>query len=319
MLSEILNQSMVYTSDYPSNVSDYVNKYLGKHRLVLTEKEKLGSSLSYKEFSKIGLSKISYGNNARVVCDGLVDIYHFQMILRGSCSWQTKDQNLTMQRGQALVLNPEQPHEMVYSPDCEKVIVKVPREILHASCLSYAGNIPRAGVIFDPRVIDLKKSLAFICLFEAVLREAENEDDSLVRIEASYRELLLQKLLASFPNNIKQGCDEETKDEILREALSYIRQHIKDEISVDDLASLCNVSNRTLYNLFSKYMDSTPKQYIKNARLKELQNEIMNNHKIRNVTEVALEYGFTHLGRFSSDYKRLFGELPSETFKRFHN
>ncbi len=33
----------------------------------------------------------------------------------------------------------------------------------------------------------------------------------------------------------------------------------------------------------------------------------------RSVTDVALECGFSHLGRFSTRYRALFGESPSET------
>ncbi|MEX5669595.1 helix-turn-helix domain-containing protein, partial [Pseudomonas neuropathica] len=34
------------------------------------------------------------------------------------------------------------------------------------------------------------------------------------------------------------------------------------------------------------------------------------------VAEVAMQWSFWHLGRFSSRYRALFQELPSETLKR---
>ena len=37
---------------------------------------------------------------------------------------------------------------------------------------------------------------------------------------------------------------------------------------------------------------------------------------LHTVTEIALDNGFTHLGRFSVNYRELFGESPSETLAR---
>ena len=34
------------------------------------------------------------------------------------------------------------------------------------------------------------------------------------------------------------------------------------------------------------------------------------------VTDVALRWGFGHLGRFARDYAEQFGELPSQTLRR---
>ena len=37
--------------------------------------------------------------------------------------------------------------------------------------------------------------------------------------------------------------------------------------------------------------------------------------QVANITAVALDYGFTHLGRFSEFYKSTFGMLPSVSLK----
>jgi AraC family ethanolamine operon transcriptional activator len=35
------------------------------------------------------------------------------------------------------------------------------------------------------------------------------------------------------------------------------------------------------------------------------------------ILEIANQWGFQHMSSFAADYKKQFGELPSETLKRF--
>jgi AraC-like DNA-binding protein len=37
------------------------------------------------------------------------------------------------------------------------------------------------------------------------------------------------------------------------------------------------------------------------------------------ISQVALRYGFRHLGRFAADYRALYGESPSVTLRRGSN
>ena len=50
--------------------------------------------------------------------------------------------------------------------------------------------------------------------------------------------------------------------------------------------------------------------YINAMRLNGARRELMNRLK---VNEAANAWGFWHMGQFAKDYRKLFGELPSET------
>jgi AraC-like DNA-binding protein len=55
---------------------------------------------------------------------------------------------------------------------------------------------------------------------------------------------------------------------------------------------------------------------LRQARLAQARSELAAPRPGTTVTRVALDCGFTHLGRFSQEYVRRFGERPSETLQR---
>lgn len=60
-----------------------------------------------------------------------------------------------------------------------------------------------------------------------------------------------------------------------------------------------------------------PGAYVKHRRYEGVRRQMLESSAgLRNVTEAALEFGFSHLGRFAAEYRGLFGELPSETLAR---
>ena len=71
--------------------------------------------------------------------------------------------------------------------------------------------------------------------------------------------------------------------------------------------------------LFERKVGTTPKSYIRQRKLEQIHGRLSDpSAKVRNITEIAMDYGFMHLGRFSESYKSTFGELPSDTLRRHH-
>ena len=86
---------------------------------------------------------------------------------------------------------------------------------------------------------------------------------------------------------------------------------------MEDLCRHSGVSVRTLQRRFSEYFQMSPFEYIKARRLNAARKALMGGDSSRDqVTRIALDNGFTHLGRFYLDYREHFGESPSATLAR---
>ncbi len=103
---------------------------------------------------------------------------------------------------------------------------------------------------------------------------------------------------------------------ILRKADMYLETHLRDRLRVPDFSLAMGVSERTLERLFKNAFGLTPSAYIRAFRLQTTRRELARktNHD-KSITQIAMDQGFTHLGRFSISYREHFGQSPSE-FRR---
>jgi transcriptional regulator GlxA family with amidase domain len=91
---------------------------------------------------------------------------------------------------------------------------------------------------------------------------------------------------------------------------------------VADLVAVTGVAGRTLFMHFKSFKGVSPMRYARDARLRNVRQALLRADPEASVTDIALNAGFTHMGRFSVTYRRRFGESPSETLrshKQAHN
>ncbi len=311
-------KSTVYSAADPFAVSEYVNEHVGSHDLRLQKRGDTSTAgLAHRKFGGIDLCRLSYGRQARVVSEGLGDIYHLQFILQGHCEYVMRKESHSFSAGQLLVINPDDPIDLTYSDDCEKFIVRLPTSILQESCLENRWLRPLDGIRFAPIPYRFQELESLLYLLTLICQEAEGGMIS-PQLLGHYNRVIASKLMTMLQHNVSLEAPSLTTMSFER-LEQYIEANIKQDISVEELAKQARMSTRSLYLLFEKHVKTTPKNYIRQKKLEAVYRSLMDPAcRIANITAVALDYGFTHLGRFSESYREAFGLLPSESLKERH-
>ena len=76
------------------------------------------------------------------------------------------------------------------------------------------------------------------------------------------------------------------------------------------------LAERTLRDGFQQFRGVSPMQYLRQIRLDKAYEILRAATMGVYVSGVAMDCGFMHLGRFSIEYKKRFGESPSDTLAR---
>src|SRR5699024_10810382 len=82
-----------------------------------------------------------------------------------------------------------------------------------------------------------------------------------------------------------------------------------------DLAEVAGVSVRRLQQAFREHLGATPFGYLHDVRLERIHEDLLEGRGA-SVTDIALGWGVSHLGRFSAAYRAKYGQLPSHTLTR---
>jgi AraC-like DNA-binding protein len=131
-------------------------------------------------------------------------------------------------------------------------------------------------------------------------------------------EEMIRLLLLAQPHNYTRLLHRGTAagDWQLRAAEEYMRDHAHLPLSLGDLCVAAGLNARTLQYSFRKKRGCSPMQFLRQVRMAEVRAGLLRPGEDSTVTSEAAHWGFVHFGRFSREYQRAFGELPSETLRR---
>lgn len=92
--------------------------------------------------------------------------------------------------------------------------------------------------------------------------------------------------------------------------LSFIQEHIRGELRLEDLAEAASFSKFHFHRVFTAIVGETPADYVKRLRLERAANFLATRPSL-SITEVAMECGFSSSSVFAREFGRAYGITPS--------
>ena len=102
----------------------------------------------------------------------------------------------------------------------------------------------------------------------------------------------------------------------IEHAHDFIEANFREPLSVMNICADSAISLSKLERTFRRELNMSPTEYILARRLVAVNSELKRaSSNDKHVAQIAMDCGFSHLGRFSGVYRAHFGELPSETLR----
>jgi AraC family ethanolamine operon transcriptional activator len=122
------------------------------------------------------------------------------------------------------------------------------------------------------------------------------------------------EVIAQGTGGDRPECWTSSRERLVRRADDCMRACLGRPLSLLDLCRELGVSERTLHYAFQQVRGLSPMAYFKARRLNAVRQELKAAAAdTATVHEIAQRWGFRHPGEFAAAYRRLFGELPSQT------
>lgn len=205
----------------------------------------------------------------------------------------------------------------VSEPGMEAFTMSVRDEFVRA--VGESCHIPIADVLVDPStgavVADSQPTRFFRFLLSSVFEDKEARLTSEVEDE-----LIVALLNASLTDTaFLEKSEPVQRSRAISKAMAFINDSRDEAVGVRDVCSNTGVALRTLHRAFLERFGIGPKAYLVRRRLSRVHAELTCARPDTLVADVANRWGFWHMGQFAKDYRRTFGELPSETLRQLRD
>jgi AraC-like DNA-binding protein len=270
------------------------------------------------------LGYVEYGTDVTVSVstDSPLNCYSISLPLSGEQELAAHGRLWQSDQDKGLIVSPHEAQDLEIAGNCRKIIVAIPRPALRQVLEGLLHRPLDTPLTFQPGMDAASgDQAAWWRMVKFMLAEMERSGPLVnhLQMAGDLEQALLKGLLLSQPHNYSEALVDALSPSCphyLLRARQFIQDNARENLTLEDIERAAGVSRYKLFDGFGQHFGQAPMAYLKKYRLEAVRRDMLVDRSERNISSIAMGWGFTHLGRFSSDYKKLFGEAPSETLKR---
>jgi AraC-like DNA-binding protein len=319
----LLHNFSVLESDDISEICDIVSQTYCEHSLRRrSSKAPIDARYCRASFGTVSFNYLRYGADVAIEPSCFDRFYMLEIPLAGTAKLRYRDEDAASAGSTGSLVSSQGRVKSQWDRDTARLMVQVDRGFLERFATHLLGHAITRPIEFR-LVVDMSRGIG-AGLRDYVLHIAQQltfnpflRDYRLV--EREIERTLAAMLLCGQPHTYSAEVNAVAQPGAPRYvtlAYDYIMEHYRGDISIEDLVAVSGVSMRTLYAGFKRYKGVSPMLALKTKRLEAVREDLLTAGAGDSVTDIVFRWGFTHLGNFSRDYRKRFGELPSDTLRR---
>ncbi len=319
-----LRRHRLFRSTELDEARDFVASKFCRHRLEQVSRDgRFDACHHHAPGIGMSLNYIRYGADVEIEPGELGSFYLIQIPIKGHAWVRNGSTDVSATTATPSVLNPDSYTTMRWYAGCEKLLLQIDRETLQNTAEQLVGRQLPGPVVFEPCIEFERPEMRHWWQRVQAVVHAVDDDHLFTTQDGLSQRLVEEELIEAFclrqPSNITHYLDVEPGRVALahvKRAQRFIHENLRQAITVGDIAQAAGVTPRCLQLGFRAACDMTPLQYLRCERLFGAHYDLMRAEPGATVADIAYDWGFTHLGRFSSDYRQAFGQSPREQLRR---
>ena len=281
----------------------------------------LDASMFYRKVGNIGLGRMSYGAEITISPVVFEDFLLIQMPIRGFEKIALGSDKILSSPKVFGIINPGVRSVINHEPDTEKLIIRIDKKLIEKNCQQILNLTLNKDIEFDSTMLlETKSGTQWLSMVSWIFDFISREDNLSPLVVSQFENMLVNMLLTNQQNNYSAEIHNDSisiAPSFVKRVEHYIQENAHKPIAINDMAEYAGVSSRALFTGFRKYRNTTPMRHLKEVRLQYVHEDLKRGCVgTDKVITIAFNWGFSHLGHFSTDYKRRFGVTPYETLLR---